>query len=63
MAKSKTTNTTTASKTPSKSKLKAYKTGSHKAGDTIYTFKAGDDVEVKAEHLEIMKSLGAFTEQ
>jgi len=56
MAKGKTTTTT-------KSKLTAYKDGSHKAGDTIYTFKAGDEVTVKKEHLDIMKNLGAFKKE
>jgi len=46
----------------SDSKLVAITDGSHKIDGHKYTWKAKDEVEVKAEHLEAVKSLPAFKE-
>ena len=46
----------------SNSKLVALTNGSHKIDGHKYTWNAGDEVEVKGEHLETVKSLPAFKE-
>ena len=44
------------------SKLVALFNGSHKIKGHKYTWKAGDEVKVKSEHLEALQSLPAFKE-
>tara|TARA_R110000824_G_scaffold98307_2_gene234588 strand:+ start:3685 stop:3870 length:186 start_codon:yes stop_codon:yes gene_type:complete len=44
------------------SKLVAASSGSHKVSGHQYTWSTGDEVSVKAEHLEAMQSLPAFKE-
>lgn len=40
--------------------LLAKHAGSHKVGDHQYAWEAGEEISVKAEHLEAMQSLPAF---